>query len=283
MRNLTVVATPDTEALMRVFRSAFMEKTATWSVLVEVVENRDRAYDLVEGSDDAYVMTPRYEDVLFDEVDFPSVPSEITQGCDMLARSGPDFVGMSLLGKTTIQEIEDELMPIYDAKVVIFGTNSLALDCAYHAARAGVSEIILLDSSKERALNNVEAFMDMFAKMRTKAVDTDQATFGHLSIKRAYEYADIKFSVFDKAVRLTSRTDIVINATPHHALPVSFLSRLELSQNQIVCDLYDYDNLGPLVSLSSLASSDCVKAQNVYKRWGTSSAETLTDLMRDGL
>ena len=125
--------------------------------------------------------------------------------------------------------------------------------------------------------------MDMFAKMRTKAVDTDQATFGHLSIKRAYEYADIKFAVFDKAVRLTSRTDIVINATPHHALPVSFLSRLELSQNQIVCDLYDYDNLGPLVSLSSLASSDCVKAQNVYKRWGTSSAETLTDLMRDGL
>ena len=77
MRNLTVVCTPDTETLMRRFRSSFMEKTATWSVLVEVVDNRNKAYDLVEGDDDAYVITPRFEDVLFNEADFPSVPSEI--------------------------------------------------------------------------------------------------------------------------------------------------------------------------------------------------------------
>lgn len=283
MRNLTVVCTPDTETLMRRFRSSFMEKTATWSVLVEVVDNRNKAYDLVEGNDDAYVITPRFEDVLFNEADFPSVPSEIVQGCDILARSGPDFVGMSLLGKTTIQEIEDELMPIYDARVVIFGTDSLALDCAYHAARAGVSEIVLLDSQRDRALNNTEAFMDSFAKMRNSAVDTDQATFGHLSIKRAYENCDIKFGIYDKAVRLTSRADIVINACPHTALSVSFLSRLEFKENQIICDLYDGDNLGPVISLSKIAQSDCVDAQAVYARWGSQCATTLVDLTREGL
>lgn len=283
MRNLTIVSTSDTESLMRCFRSAFMDKTATWSVLIEVVDNRDKAYDLVEGNDDAYVITPRYEDVLFDEADFPSVPSEITQGCDVIARSGPDFVGMSLLGKMTIQEIEDELMPIYDAKVVIFGTNSLALDCAYHAARAGVREVVLLDSNEERALNNTEAFMDTFAKMRTSAVDTDQATFGHLSIKRAYENCDIKYGLYDKAVRLTANADIVINASIHSALPVSFLSRLECKSHQIICDLYDKDDLGPLMGLAELANADRVQATAVYKRWGSCCANTLVELTREGL
>ena len=54
---------------------------------------------------------------------------------------------------------------------------------AYECSRAGVDLVTILDEDKLRAQENLDTFLEIFAKNRMSILDTDQARTGHLALQ----------------------------------------------------------------------------------------------------
>lgn len=272
MRNLTFLATPGAKPLAQRFRRSFMEKTASWSVVVEECSSRSEAAALLSAKKShAFAVSPPFRSAVFEAGQAKGASARLAQGADILYRGGKSTLAISQLARTAIDEMEQRFLPLYGAKAVVLGSGSAALDVVYECARAGVSEIALLGREKERARNNLEAFLDAFGRERTQIIDTEQKREGHLSATRAYDNASFLFRTVAASSRIAA-ADLVFCAEAFEGVDVSF------SSHQIVCDLYgETSQYGDAARASGC---EFLSAGDVMGAWGSSCAELLVEFGR---
>ena len=138
MRNLTFLATPGAKPLAQRFRRSFMEKTASWSVVVEECSSRSEAAALLSAKKShAFVVSPPFRSAVFEVGQAKGASARLAQGADILYRGGKSTLAISQLARTAIDEMERRFLPLYGAKAVVLGSGSAALDVVYECARAG--------------------------------------------------------------------------------------------------------------------------------------------------
>lgn len=272
MRNLTFLATPKAKSAAAAFRCAFMQETATWSVCVEECESRSIAAALLSAEKShAFVASAPFRRVLFEAGQAKGASARLAQGADILYRGKKNSLAISQLGRTAIDVMEQRFLPLYGAKAVVLGSGSAALDVAYECSRAGVAEITLLGAEKERARNNLIAFLEAYGKERTQIIDTEQKREGHLSATRAYDNASFLFGAVSATSRIAA-ADVVICVDD--AVPEG----LAFQPNQIVCDLCGTTDAFEAVAQS--AGCDFVSAAEAMSAWGSECAHVLVEFGR---
>ena len=233
---------------------------------------RRGAYALLSAKKShAFVASSPFRSALFEAGQAKGASARLAQGADILYRGSKNSLAISQRARTAIDEMEQRFLPLYGAKAVVLGSGSAALDVAYECARAGVSEIVMLGSEKERTRNNLVAFLDAFGKERTQIIDTEQKREGHLSATRAYDNASFLFGSIAASSRI-SAADLVFCVEGFEGVDISFYS------NQIVCDLYG--ETSQYVDAAHAAGCDFLSADAVMSAWGASCAELLVEFGR---
>lgn len=272
MRNLTFIATPDIVNQASRFRRAFMSKTAVWSVAIKECSTLEEAQTVLEQKDHAFVVAPAFRSLLFETASAKGASSKLSLGADLRYRGGSNTITLSQLGRSVIDCLEETFIPLYGAKVVIFGSGSAALDMAYECSRAGVDLVTILDEDKLRAQENLDTFLEVFAKNRMSILDTDQARTGHLSATRAYEHTNFSYGSFN-ALKSIHEADICISfASTHEILPD--YSKV-LRSSQIVCDPWRRSDA--LMSRALENGCDLVPSEQIMDYWGTACANLLIE------
>lgn len=272
MRNLTFLATPGAHAIAQRFRSSFMEKTASWSVVVEECHSRSEAAMMLSArKSHAFAVSSPFRGAVLEAGQAKGASARLAQGADILYRGSKNALAISQLARTAIDEMERRYLPLYGAHAVVLGSGSGALDVVYECARAGVSKIVLLGSEKERTRNNLTAFLEAFGKERTQIIDTEQKREGHLSATRAYDNATFLFGAV-AASSLINAADLVFCVEGFKGERISF------SSHQIVCDLYGETTF--YADAAHAAGCDFLPADAVMGAWGASCAELLVEFGR---
>ena len=168
--------------------------------------------------------------------------------------------------------LEETFIPLYGAKVVIFGSGSAALDMAYECSRAGVDLVTILDEDKLRAQENLDTFLEVFAKNRMSILDTDQARTGHLSATRAYEHTNFSYGSFN-ALKSMHEADICISLASTHEILPDYSGVLRSSQ--IICDPWGRSDA--LMSQALENGCDLVPSEQIMDYWGTACANLLIE------
>ena len=276
MRRLTFIATPSSRSAAQTFRRAFMDKTATWSVSIGECSTIAEAQRACSGADHAYVVAAPFRSILAGEAAMLGSSVRLTQGADIMFRGASQRLCVSQVARAAIDAMEQIYLPVFGAHVVVLGSGSAALDFAYEFSRAGVDEVIILDDDKERARNNVEAFLDAYDRDKTRIIDTEASREGHLSALRAYEHASYLFGSYSSRSRITS-ADVVIDASFGRA--PSFAADV-FREAQIVCDPW---GVSESLQCAEEVGFDVLSSEEVMRCWGAQAADLLTDLVRADL
>lgn len=276
MRRLTFIATPSSRPAAQTFRRAFMDKTATWSVSIEECSTIAEAQRACSGADHAYVVAAPFRSILAGEAAMLGSSARLTQGADIMFRGTSQRLCVSQVARAAIDAMEQVYLPVFGAHVVVLGSGSAALDFAYELSRAGVDEVIILDDDKERARNNVEAFLDAYDRDKMRIIDTEASREGHLSALRAYEHTSYLFGSFSSRSRITS-ADVVIDASFGRA--PSFGAAV-FREAQIVCDPW---GVSGSFQCAEEVGFDVLSSEEVMRCWGAQAADLLTDLVRADL
>lgn len=255
-----------------------MDKTAVWNVAVSECNSIDEAEHALEGNEHAFIVAPAYRSLLFQQAHALGASSKLSQGADLRYRGGSSTITISQLSRSLVDYLEETFIPIYGAKVVIFGSGSAALDFAYESCRAGVDQVTILDSDKKIAEENLSTFLESFAKNRMSILDTEQAKLGHLSATRAYDHTDFAYGSL-QSTNAVSQADIV----------VSFLKNKDfkedsfkcLSSSQIVCD--PWGRSPNLTFAANEIGCDLVSSSTFMKYWGTACANLLIEFGNAGV
>ena len=272
MRNLTFLAAPAVGPAAASFRRAFMEKTASWSVTIEECSTRSEAAALLSAKKShAFVVSAPFRRAVFEAGKVQGASARLAQGADILYRGGKNTLAVSQYARVAIDEMERLFLPLYGAKAVVLGSGSAALDVVYEGARAGVSEITLLGSEKERTRNNLLAFLEAFAKERTQIIDTEQKLVGHLSANRAYDNASFLFGTVAAASRIAA-ADIVFCTEDFSRAGIAF------EPGHIVCDLCGESAC--YADAANAAGCDFLSASSAMAVWGAECAELLVEFGR---
>ena len=269
MRNLTFLASPAIAPVAGSFRRSFMEKTASWSVVIEKCRTRGEAAALLSArKSHAFVVSAPFRQVVFEAGEVQGASARLAQGADILYRGGKNTLALSQYARVAIDEMERLFLPLYGAKAVVLGSGSSALDVVYECARAGVSEITLLGAEKERTRNNLLAFLEAFGKERTQIIDTEQKRVGHLSATRAYDNASFLFGT----VAAASRADLVFCTEDFSRAGIAF------EPGHIVCDLCGESAC--YNDAATAAGCDYLATSSVMAAWGAECAELLVEFGR---
>lgn len=277
MRNLAFITTADVRDQAQVFRRAFMEKTAVWSVALHEVATREEARSLLKGKDHAFVVAPAFRSLLFEEGFIKGSSARLSQGSDVLYRGGSNTITIAQMARSVVDCIERNFIPIYGARVVIFGSGSAALDVAYECSRAGVDQVTILDADRDRARDNLSAFVEAYGKAATQILDTEQAREGHLSARRAYEHTSFTFGSL-QAIKSIQQADVCISFLPP-SVPIPDYSNV-LHGSQIMCDPWSRSH--SLLIQAQEAGCDIVSSQDVMRMWGEECAELLIEFGKSG-
>ena len=276
MRNLTFIATPGTRSLAREFRSSFMEKTAVWNVMVETCGSVSEASVLFQATRcHAFAVSYPFRPLVFNEGKLHGASARLTNGADVLYRGERGALALSQLARSAIDLVERTYLPLYGSSAVVLGSGSAAIDVAYELARAGVSQITLLGNDKERTRANLAAFLQAFDVQKTQIIDTDQAQEGHLSAARAFQNAKFLCGTLASASYI-QQADVVLSVDAD----ISSAS-LPLHQGQIVCSLWDRDDL-PFSCSARDCRCDFIGAEEAMRAWGADCAELLVELSSGG-
>ena len=219
----------------------------------------------------AFVASSPFRGVLFEAGKVKGASARLAQGADVLYRGGKSTLVLSQLARTAIDEMEQRFLPLYGARAVVLGSGSAALDVAYECARAGVEEITLLGSEKERTRSNLVAFLDAFGKERTQIIDTEQKREGHLSATRAYDNASFLFGTVSASSRIES-ADVVI------CVDTVVPEVLRFKPNQIVCDICGRTDAFEKAARD--AGCDFIGALDAMSAWGRECARLLVEFGR---
>lgn len=278
MRNLTFLTDGVNDDMLRAFRTAFMEKTATWSVMLKECSTLEEAREALDGTSHAYACVPSFRSALYEEGYVKGASARLSQGADILYRGGSNMIALSQCARSVVDTIEQQFIPIYGAHVVIVGSGSAAFDMAYECSRAGVDEVVLLDTDKGRARHNLEAFLDAFGKTRMQILDTEQAREGHVSASKAYEHTKFMYGTLSGARERVTRSDIVIGM-----MPAGRISQYEqdmaswaFRSPQIVCDVWPAQN-SVLLEQAEKYACDIVATSDLMSAWGGEAADLLLE------
>lgn len=272
MRNLTFLAAPTAKRAASSFRRAFVEKTASWSVTIEECRTRSEAAALFSAKKShAFVVSASFRRAAFEAGKVQGASARLAQGADILYRGGKNTLAVSQYARVAIDEMERLFLPLYGAKAVVLGSGSAALDVVYECARAGVNEITLLGSEKERTRNNLLAFLEAFGKERTQIIDTEQKRVGHLSANRAYDNASFLFGTVAAASRIAA-ADIVFCTEDFSRAGIAF------EPGHIVCDLCGESAC--YADAANAAGCDFLSAPSAMAAWGAECAELLVEFGR---
>lgn len=284
MRNLTFVAHPSMEAPTRAFRAAFMQKTATWNVAVEVCDSRSWASSILNGngsggSAHAYAATPQFRHEVIECGLVKGASARLSQGADIVFGGADHSIALSQLAYSSVKALEESVMPIYGASVTVLGTGSLAFDFAYECARAGVAEVVLLGADKHVLRENLDVFLTAFCKEKSQIVDTDQTRLGHKTALRAYEETAFKFGAFSLDHSSLVNADIVINAST--GLPALMGNgAVPFRKAQMVYDPLFMEEGSSLCASARNACADVFDARTSFTQWGIEAAATLVEFSR---
>ncbi len=277
MRNLVALTSPEMESLVRIFRASLMKKTATWSVEVRDACNGG-VEKVLEEKPHACCFTPDLMDSAYEAADELDPASRLCQGSDLLVRTGEKKLGLTLLGRSSVEAIENTFLPIYGASVMVCATNRFALDIAYECSRAGVTEISLLDASPKKAREYLEIFVSTFNKMKASTFDIEASREGHVSFARAYEDTSFSFGSYEAAEKRIASSDIIICAEPAHRLPQGLLTAFErFGAGKIFVDPLERSFSTPFRD-PSVFSEDVLSGEDVFAQWGSGVADVLVDL-----
>lgn len=278
MRNLTFITTPNLADQAACFRRAFMEKTAVWHVAIFECDSTAKAETVLQGKEHAFVVAPVFRSILYDAGRAKGASAKLSQGSDVLYRGGSQTITLAQLGRSVVDCIEELFIPLYGARVVILGSGSAALDLAYECSRAGVDEITLLDSDKERVQDNLSTFLEAFDRNRTSILDTEQARLGHLSANRAYEHTSFRYGSL-RALSSIRQADLVFSFLPESVVVPDY--RDALKPSQIVCD--PWGRSSSLLTQATEVGCDVVLWRSVMTFWGTACADLLIEFGNAGL
>lgn len=277
MRNLAFITTSDIHDQAQAFRRAFMEKTAVWNVALREVATREEACSLLKGKEHAFVVAPAFRSLLFDEGYIKGSSARLSQGCDVLYRGGSNTIAIAQVARSTVDCIERNFIPIYGARVVIFGSGSAALDMTYECSRAGVDQVTLLDVDRDRVRDNLSTFVEAYGKAATQILDTEQSREGHLTARRAYEHTSFTFGSL-QATKSIQQADVCISLLPS-TVPIPDYSTV-LRESQIVCDPWSRSD--SLLGQARRAGCDIALSQDVMRIWGEECAELLIEFGKSG-
>lgn len=278
MRNLTFIATQDVINQATRFRRAFMDKTAVWSVLIKRCDSKQEAQAALENKDHAFVVAPAFRSLLFETATAKGASSKLSCGADVRYRGGSNTITLSQLARSVVDCLEETFIPLYGAKVVIFGSGSAALDMAYECARAGVDQITILDEDKNRAQANLDTFLGAFAKNRMAILDTEQARTGHLSATKAYEHTNFSYGSL-RALGAVKQADICISFFPESQALPDYSDVLRSAQ--IVCDPWGRST--SLLKQAYTCGCDVVSAESIMDYWGSACADLLIEFGNAGI
>ena len=278
MRNLTFIASADVSNQAARFRRAFMDKTAVWNVVIQECESIEEARQVLEGRDHAFVVAPAFRSLLFETATAKGASTKLTQGSDIRYRGGSNTITVSQLARSVIDCLEEMFIPLYGAKVVILGSGSAALDMAYECSRAGVDLISLLDADRNRAQENLDTFLENYAKNKMAILDTEQSRTGHLSATRAYEHCSFKFGSL-QALSSIEEADVIISFLSSSTVIPDYSSLLRSAQ--IVCDPWGRSQ--QLLQYASAKECDCVTYKSIMDYWGKECAELLIEFGNAGI
>lgn len=278
MRNFTFLTDGVNDEVLRAFRAAFMEKTATWNVMVKVCQTPEEAREAIDGTSHAYACVPSFRSVLYEAGYVKGASARLAQGADILYRGGSNMIALSQCARSVVDALEQKFIPIYGARVVVVGSGSAAFDMAYECSRAGVDEVVLLDTDKSRVRNNLEAFLDTFGKTRMQILDTEQARVGHLSAMKAYEHTHFLYGSLSGARDRVTRADIVIGMVPpgraqHYEQDMAAWS---FRAPQIVCDVWS-GSRSVLLTRAEEYACDLVASSDLMSMWGAEAADLLLE------
>lgn len=278
MRNFTFLTDGSAEEALRSFRRAFMEKTATWNVKLEVCASLEEARSALDGTSHAYACVPTFRNVLYEAGYVKGASARLAQGADILYRGGSNMIAISQCARSVVDAIEERFIPIYGARVVVLGSGSAAFDLAYECSRAGVDEVVLLDTNKTRVHNNLEAFLETFGKTRMQILDTEQSREGHLSAMKAYEHTSFLYGTPRGAHEKVTNADIIIAMLPQaHALNYDGdIAEWKLRSPQIVCDVWGGGQSALLTQAQNFAC-DTIASSDVMGTWGREAADLLLE------
>lgn len=280
MRHLEFITTPKHAALAHLTRAAFMKQTATWSVAIKEIAQKESVRTFFdhpshEYSVHAQVCDPHFAGIAYEYSDQASATSELSQGCDCLSYLERGSEGTFLLPLSTVECFEDHFFLLEGARIAILGSGHLGLACAYECARSGVSEILIADSKADVAERNLEAFLNEFVRLRSQVVDMRQAKPGHVSFQQAYDQTDYLFGAYDRTKKWIAHADIIICATDY-ALPAPFVSQLDFSHRPFVVDCMHEAIDSDLVPLAAIEHCPTLDAHVIWKHWGVLLAQFLT-------
>ena len=278
MRNLTFIATPDVVNQAACFRRSFMKKTAVWSVAIQECSTREEAQKLLSQNDHAFVVAPAFRTLLFETSTAKGASSKLSLGADVRYRGGSNTITLSQLARSVVDCLEETFIPLYGAKVVIFGSGSAALDMAYECARAGVDHITLLDEGKQRAQANLDAFLEAFAKNRMAILDTEQSRIGHVTATKAYEHTNFSYGSL-QALGSIQQADLILSFLPQTTVLPDY--REVFRSSQIVCD--PWGRSASLIEQALACDCDVVPSEEIMNQWGTACANLLIEFGNAGL
>ena len=87
MRNLTFLAAPAAKPAAGSFRRSFMEKTASWSVVIEECRTRGEVAALLSArKSHAFVVSAPFRQVVFEAGEVQGASARLAQGADILYR-----------------------------------------------------------------------------------------------------------------------------------------------------------------------------------------------------
>ena len=103
MRNLTFLAAPAAKLAAASFRRAFMEKTASWSVVIEECRTRSEAAALLSAKKShAFVVSAPFRRAVFEAGKVQGASARLAQGADILYRGGKNTLAVSQYARVAI-------------------------------------------------------------------------------------------------------------------------------------------------------------------------------------
>ncbi len=280
MRNLELITMPAHASLAQIARHAFMEQTATWSVVVREMARRDAldtylSADKFEYPVHAFALDAHFSGVAYRYSTQANATGELAQGCDCLSYLEGGAEATFLLPLSVVECFEEQFFPLEGARIAILGAGHLGLACAYECARCGVSEVLVVDQDAQVAERNLEAFLNEFGRLRSEVVDMRQAKPGHVSFQHAYEQTDYYFGTYCGAIKRISQADVIICATDQ-SLPVAFVSNLDFSHRPFIIECLHDSSDSNIVPLATIAQCPTLNGDVIWGRWGVLLAQFLT-------
>lgn len=170
------------------------------------------------------VTTP-YKPVAFAEADAKAASAKLALGANVLAAKEGRLVAYNTDGQGCVMALQRVGFSFAGASVAVCGTGPTSLSILHACAVAGADDVVLLSRNKEKAHDELQAYVERLQHLSRAASLLPTASLGKEKLSDVLKRTRFRFGAYETSSQAIGNADLVVNATPlgmHEGDPAPF-------------------------------------------------------------